>query len=280
MVLHSSDPEQLAATSHNATTSCAKRFAELRPSHQSLARDSPTSVIRGTVSPVVLSPKTPKNSPPRKSRGDDIVTAVLEAALCEVAENGYSAMRVEDVAVRARVNKTTIYRRWPAKSDLVVAAILWAGPQVSDVPDTGDLEQDLRQFLELAATFVKDDVGRCIMVLSFGERNKPEVAKLMRTVDRQMRSMPALMFERAIARGELPADIDVGVVLGALLGSLHSRVVTERLAIDSDFVERLTQLLLHGAKHPSISKHRARLTSRALSTTAHRPAPRPVPARR
>src|SRR5512138_898011 len=74
-------------------------------------------------------------------RSERVVRDVLAAAAAEMARVGYVALRVEDVAARAGVNKTTVYRRWPTKADLVRDVLCGLGGDQHEAPDTGSLER-------------------------------------------------------------------------------------------------------------------------------------------
>ncbi|MFO0669979.1 MAG: helix-turn-helix domain-containing protein [Polyangiaceae bacterium] len=78
-------------------------------------------------------------------RSERVVREVMAAAVAELAASGYRAFRMDAVSAAAGVNKTTIYRRWPAKKELVAAVVEWMRRVVHDVPlpDTGSLERDL-----------------------------------------------------------------------------------------------------------------------------------------
>lgn len=194
----------------------------------------------------------------RLSRGDEVVQAVLAATRGVLAEHGFAALRIEDVAARAKVNKTTIYRRWPAKNQLVAAAAVSAGPAVASVPDTGALESDLRQFLRIAAIELQKDLGRGMLNLLVVERSHPDVAEIVHTVDGYIRALPRVMFERAVARGEIGAEIDIDVALGALLGAMYTRIVMEEKPIDARFIEQLTRLVMRGVGRQPSPRRRAR----------------------
>src|ERR687889_1012279 len=71
-------------------------------------------------------------------------TAVLEAALDELAQRGWDQVSVETIAARAGVHKTTVYRRWGGKDRLVVDAVMEFAQTSIAVPDTGDVGEDLR----------------------------------------------------------------------------------------------------------------------------------------
>jgi AcrR family transcriptional regulator len=76
--------------------------------------------------------------------GEVLENAILQAAWDELSEVGYAHLTMEAVAVRARTNKTAVYRRWPNKSELVVAALGKYGPKFDiEAPNTGDLRNDV-----------------------------------------------------------------------------------------------------------------------------------------
>src|SRR5262249_40598485 len=75
-------------------------------------------------------------------RSERVVRAVLAATTAELGRVGYAALRMEDVATTAGVNKTTVYRRWPTKADLVGAAMRGLGAPAQPAPDTGSLRGD------------------------------------------------------------------------------------------------------------------------------------------
>ena len=84
-------------------------------------------------------------------RGPKVRAAVLAATLAELADTGYAALTIENIARRAGVHKTTIYRRWTDRESLVADVL---GERIAlgfPIPDTGSVQDDLRQ---LAQAFV------------------------------------------------------------------------------------------------------------------------------
>jgi AcrR family transcriptional regulator len=135
-----------------------------------------------------------------------------EAALALLAEVGYDRLTVDAVAARARAAKTTIYRRWPGKAELVVDALtsLKGAPEI---PDTGSLRQDLRALAE-SITSAESRFGAQVTIgmvsalardaelrRVFGEKFIAPRMAGFRTV-----------FERAVARGEMPAGHDLDLL--------------------------------------------------------------------
>src|SRR5882724_3495319 len=88
-------------------------------------------------------PRPRKARPRTGGRSARVVTEVLSATLEVFAEQGYAGVSVEAVAARAGVNKTTIYRRWPTKAELLGAALFSLRDEEPEAPNTGSLREDL-----------------------------------------------------------------------------------------------------------------------------------------
>src|ERR1700712_5649711 len=98
-------------------------------------------------------------SPSHRRRGDELEDALLLAAWAELQAGGYSALTYDAVASKAGTSKPVLYRRWPTKPDLVIAAMHHAGLfGRRELPDTGSLREDvltsLRNFNASRADFI------------------------------------------------------------------------------------------------------------------------------
>jgi AcrR family transcriptional regulator len=135
-----------------------------------------------------------------------------EAALALLAEVGYDRLTMDAVAARARAGKTTIYRRWPGKAELIVDA-LNSLKGVPDVPDTGSLRQDLRALAE-SITSAESRFGA---QMTIGMVNALAHDGELRRVFGEKFIAPRMagfrtVFERAVARGEMPAGHDLDLL--------------------------------------------------------------------
>jgi AcrR family transcriptional regulator len=135
-----------------------------------------------------------------------------EAALVLLAEVGYDRLTMDAVAARARAAKTTIYRRWPGKAELVVDALtsLKGAPEI---PDTGSLRQDLRVLAE-SITSAESRFGAQVTI---GMVSALARDAELRRVFREKFIAPRMagfrtVFERAVARGEMPAGHDLDLL--------------------------------------------------------------------
>ncbi len=208
---------------------------------------------------------TKRRSKPRPLvRGEPVVRGILEATLEELARTGYGALRIDDVAARAGVNKTTVYRRWPTKEELVRAALLSITGQWMTRPDTGALRTDLlsiaRQMVSLSCSCEAQGLFRMFLA----EGPDSEIMTIARSLRQMHQEIPRAVIEAAQARGELAPGIDAALLFGALVAPIKERLFMDREEVDEGFLVRLVDLLLYGAMPPG---------QRALA-----PAARPVEA--
>lgn len=157
-------------------------------------------------------------------RSARVVRAVLDATLEELGSTGYRALSIEAVAARAGVAKTTVYRRWPTRADLVRAAFAESAQRLTVVPDTGSLRDDLVLYYGSLVKKLSSPTGRSLVRVTFAESDDPELAELVRQVRVERKKLPQGLIARAIARGDVPPRLDAGYLLDALGGVIHYRV--------------------------------------------------------
>lgn len=172
---------------------------------------------------------------------------MLESAVVELARSGYAGFRMEAVASRAGVNKTTIYRRWPSRAALITALVgrLRAPLRESPLPDTGQLERDLVEAFTRRFTFGRKMEGRAWARL-LEERRNPEVEAIIGDAVDERRDEWRSMVTRAIERGELPPGTDAQLLLDLVRAILDSRVPSRRL--DPAWLSLAVRTVLAGAR--------------------------------
>ena len=172
--------------------------------------------------------------------------AVVEATLDELAEQGYAALRIERVATRAGVNKTTIYRRWPTREVLVADAILRTGtPAPAVLPDTGSLLGDLLAAAHLVVPVLGSERAAAItrvIVLA--------TEPLLRAIGERLWEVRlaalALLLERAAGRAEIPNNVDPALVLDLIMGATTYRLLRQDTALDIAFVNDVVRAVVTG----------------------------------
>jgi AcrR family transcriptional regulator len=171
----------------------------------------------------------------------EVTEAITNAFFEELAEVGYGRLSIDAVSRRAGVGKAAIYRRWKSKLDITVALISEVAVGAIDVPDTGTLHGDVREYLNrggealthrLASTIIPD-------LLAEAPRNPDLASALLDTVRDPRRAKASQLVERAVMRGELPADTDVGLCLDFLAGPLYWRMTVLRADFDNTYLDQL-----------------------------------------
>jgi AcrR family transcriptional regulator len=195
----------------------------------------------------------------RLVRGEPVIRRIMSATLRELARSGYAAMRIESVADRARVNKTTIYRRWPTKDALLRATLLSLADrhERSPLPDTGSLQSDLGVMVRRTLRVANSAETRVIARLFATESSTSELGRIAESVRASRDAGMLSVLRRASERGELRADVDPNFVFQTMR-SASVQMLLHSGQLDESFVEQLLDLLLVGAlaTQPTVKKTR------------------------
>src|SRR6266540_2388906 len=101
-----------------------------------------------------------------RRRGETLERAIFAAAIDELQRVGLSGLTMEGVAACAHTGKAALYRRWPGKEDLVVDALDHALPSADELPDHGDVRDDLLDLLRHMAAMMNSPTGCAMQALS------------------------------------------------------------------------------------------------------------------
>jgi AcrR family transcriptional regulator len=182
-----------------------------------------------------------ESSDPRAVRSRQVITS---AAVELVAEHGFAGTTVEAIAARSGAAKTTIYRHWPDKRAVLLAAVEAIVPPVT-APDHGALRADLTAFVRDVIRIVGTPPTSALLpaLIDAAERD-PELARLLAEFTAKRRQPLHAAVERAVERGEVRAGCDLGLIDGLLLGPLFYRRLLSRQPISADFAERVVEAVL------------------------------------
>jgi AcrR family transcriptional regulator len=180
-------------------------------------------------------------------RSARVVDDVLRATLAEIDRVGYVALRIEDVAARSGVNKTTIYRRWPTKPELVGAAVL-AVKGMTAIEDTGNLESDFTKSFVDSLCHAEASEGRGLLRMVQLEGEHPEVNVLVRELREVSAEVRRVRLRAAIKRGELPRGADIELVQAVLSSAVFGPLLRLGDRVPPDQVARIVALVLAGAR--------------------------------
>ncbi|KAA0935072.1 TetR/AcrR family transcriptional regulator [Streptomyces apricus] len=188
---------------------------------------------------------------PRSAEADAAILVATRAALVEL---GWSGLTLGNVATRAGVAKTTLYRRWAGKNELVVDAVAALFDEL-ELPDRGTLAADIEGVvLQFAAILARPEAQSGLMAVLAESTRDAALRERIRTsvVDRQKR----LVLEgraRAQVRGELPPETDpstaartVDLIFDMVAGAVVHRTLVSAEPVDQPWVQSFTRVLLLG----------------------------------
>jgi AcrR family transcriptional regulator len=184
---------------------------------------------------------------PSRRRGEELEATILQAAWAEIQEHGYQRLTVEGVAARAHTGKQVLYRRWPNRVGLAVAAIRHAlGPLVPEVPDTGSLRGDYLAVLRAMAARARHYTPELLHGLL------AELPEFGGEIFSTLPDVVTQILRNAAARGEIPtadlpervAALPLNLVRYEGLRGPGAWQVLDEGAADELFAEILDQIFL------------------------------------
>jgi AcrR family transcriptional regulator len=191
-----------------------------------------------------------EKGPDHSRRKERSRQAILAATRALVVEEAYEKVTVEAIATRAGVGKQTIYRRWPSKSAVVFAALLAlsedADGQSITLPDTGDLETDLKVVMRATAEeFADPTFDRLIRALNTEIANDAALAAEYREkLAQPLEEAKKVRLRSAQKVGQLDPDADLALVLEVLYAPLFQRWLHRSGPLTATYADSLVDVTL------------------------------------
>jgi TetR/AcrR family transcriptional regulator of autoinduction and epiphytic fitness len=169
---------------------------------------------------------------------------ILEAVLEELGAVGYGALTIEGVAARAGVGKSTIYRHWSGKLELVEDAFRTL-KATAVIPESGPIRDRIVAFLEQMAELVEASTySACMPALIDAAERDPQVRAFHCDFSAEKRAVLVDVLRTAVVDGELPADTDPGLLADALVGPIVMRRLMSYEPFDPKQVPALVDQIL------------------------------------
>ncbi|MEV5556505.1 TetR/AcrR family transcriptional regulator [Nonomuraea wenchangensis] len=192
--------------------------------------------------------------PAGRPRSEKAEKAITEATLDLIAEGmGVSELSIEAIASRAGVGKTTIYRRWSSKEDLVVDALATLKAPLPPLAGVS-VRDDLITLLDAMRAESGNRRGRCVMNIAMSEADRhPRLTErfVQRAVEPRRRALREVL-ERGVASGELRPDLDVTLAMAILSGTMMWQSKWGPAdGLPEDLAERVVDVVLAGMAPPA-----------------------------
>ena len=162
---------------------------------------------------------------------------VLDATVAILAERGFERLTVEAVAERSGVARSTIYRNWPDRRDLLTDGFERMC-SFEEIPDLGSMEAELRFVADQLATSLNNDAwAQALPSLIGAAHHDAGLTEAQRRFSQRRQAIIGAIFERAAARGEIASDRRAPQ-LAELFGSgFFFRFLMTRAPIDAEFID-------------------------------------------
>ena len=184
---------------------------------------------------------------PGRPRSERAEQAIIDATLEAIGDCGVDGVRCEDVAARAGVGKATLYRRWPGKEDLLIAAFASLKTPLPE-PRGESVREDLIAMLEAMAADANDPryARQFALLHGEGERYPRLVRRYKEQVVEPRRDLIRSVLRRGVASGELRPGTDVEVAMLLLTGAVLARGKHDVTPAEPGFASRVVDELLRG----------------------------------
>jgi AcrR family transcriptional regulator len=189
----------------------------------------------------------PVRAPQGRPRSTEADEAIAHAALALIAEAGFDGVTVEAVAQRAGVARTTVYRRYPGKPELLVTVLAHACRAVVDDPDTGSVVGDLTAIAEaLDRALTSTDIGRALPAVIAAAAQHPDVAAAHRTFVASRRRVALAAVARGIERGEVDPEVDPDTLVDLVVGPVFHRRFVSRRPVGDGWIAEIVSRAVRG----------------------------------
>ncbi|MGN8171677.1 TetR-like C-terminal domain-containing protein [Agrobacterium sp. fls2-241-TYG-188a] len=179
----------------------------------------------------------------------DLTDALVRAFFEEWASYGYGGISLERVAARAGAGKAAIYRRWPSKLAIATEAIAKLGMDLTDVSERDSLIEELEGYLFMMRRALRHRLVRRILPDLYAEAARQgELVSTLAGLARARRSAGSAILQRAIARGEINANVDIEMALDMIPSALYWRMVVTGRSLTRDQTKRQAKALAAAIK--------------------------------
>ena len=191
---------------------------------------------------VALAQAVPRR--PGRPRSEAARKAVIRSTLVLLERVGFNELSIESVAARAGVGKATVYRWWPNKADLVVAAFVSAVEEELRFPSAGSVLESIHQQMRRWAEIFRSPLGHIVATVIGAGQSEPEMLHAFQNHWVEPRRVEARkLLRQAIEKGEIRAGLGPDLILDLLYGPLYLRLLLKHAALDEKFVNTVFDIV-------------------------------------
>jgi AcrR family transcriptional regulator len=199
-----------------------------------------------TVDPAVAAETAPAHRASGRPRSAQADRAIIDAIVDLLVNRGYREVTIEAVAAQAGVAKTTIYRRWPSKAEMVVEAISACKKDCLQAESCAG-ETVACSLVGMLSMLSCSRIARILTGLAVEMAHNPELAVAVREgLLKPNREVVLALLRRGVATGELRPDADLDVVADLLVGPMFFRILVSGAEVTPELAAETVDLVLRG----------------------------------
>jgi AcrR family transcriptional regulator len=184
---------------------------------------------------------------PGRPRSEQARQAIFRSTLRLLQRSGFPELTIEAIAADASVGKATVYRWWSNKGALVVDAFASSAEGQLQFPNTGSVIHDMSLQMGQFLALLRSPRGRIVAELLGAGQSDPDLLAAFRgRFLRPRRQEAYITLRRGIERGELPADLDLDLVLDTLYGAIYMRFLIRHDELSEKYIGEVCRLVLGG----------------------------------
>jgi AcrR family transcriptional regulator len=180
-----------------------------------------------------------------RPRSEEAKKAILDTTYELLLEHGFASISIEGIAKKARVSKVTIYKWWKTKGALVLDSFFAATEAILPIPNTGNIKDDLFQQVNNLSEFINGAKGKLLAEFIAEGQYDADFANEYRAryfIPRRLISRQ--IFERAINRGEIIAEIDIELYIDLIFAPIFYRLLITGDKITPDYISKIVEISL------------------------------------
>ena len=204
---------------------------------------------------------------PGRPRSEKAREAVIRSTLALLKRVGFHELGIEAVAAHAGVGKTTIYRWWPNKAELVIAAFVAAVEEELRFPAAGPVLESIHQQMTRWAHIFRSPLGQIVATVIGAGQSEPEILDAFRAHWVEPRRVEArTLLEAAKEKGEIRGDLDPDLILDLLYGPLYLRLLLRHAPLDETCVNKVFTVVRPSLLPDGIGQAKGSKLSQAIRT--------------
>jgi len=174
---------------------------------------------------------------------------ILEAALKLLAETSFAEVTIDAIAERARVGKATVYRWWPNKAELVIAAFISVVEEQLRFSSSGPFEKAIHDQMKNWVPVYRSPLGQVITTVIGAGQSEPEIMEAFRKYWVEPRRHEARESLRlAIKEGRIHSGLDPDTIIDLFYGPLYLRLLITNAPLTPAYVDLVFHTVIRGLR--------------------------------